>query len=559
MALAPYFSRIADSLAGATSITADQLNEVLDRTSIAVVLGPRATTDPGLLAGVDLLVNLLARLYPRLEIVAASSSGEQMPSAANQPTPADHVARLARDARRINPLINVEVRTRPSPQATVVAFAIDDPDPAYKIPAGTDSRAAVSATATGWAAQVGPRTGDPGARAAEQPEQPAAPLAGLTVACLAAARLFRLVFADYMTSPVSPPDHDETITWQLTADLPVDALAGHQLPPMFLAGAGAIGQSFIAALTAAGAVGDITVVDPEKVELSNVQRYVLTDPGHVARRKVDVAGDHLRQHGWTVSVVETAWGADDRTRPGRDIVVTALDSAEDRIGVAAGVHGAVYNAWTQPADLGWSRHERFGVDACLACLYYPDRPMPSLDELIAEALGQHRLRILSHLTYGVPAGAPLPAVVEVADIAAPQDSPTWTQVPLLADLITSGFVHPDEAAGWARRSITDLYVDGVCAGGLLRPPGAARPSSDVTVPLAHQSALAGVMLALEVLQASHPRLRAARDGAIEHRFNVLADSQQQLARPRLPTSGCLCTDPDYAAMATTDPRSASGS
>ena len=52
--------------------------------------------------------------------------------------------------------------------------------------------------------------------------------------------------------------------------------------------------------------------------------------------------------------------------------LVALDSPEARIAVQASLPGPLYNAWTHPADVGWSRHERFGEDPCLACLYWPD-------------------------------------------------------------------------------------------------------------------------------------------------------------------------------------------
>jgi len=69
-------------------------------------------------------------------------------------------------------------------------------------------------------------------------------------------------------------------------------------------------------------------------------------------------------------------------------VLAALDTPEARIAVQAGLPEHVYNAWTQPADLGWSRHEAFGTQPCLVCLYWPDRRQPSQHELIADALGQ---------------------------------------------------------------------------------------------------------------------------------------------------------------------------
>jgi hypothetical protein len=64
--------------------------------------------------------------------------------------------------------------------------------------------------------------------------------------------------------------------------------------------------------------------------------------------------------------------------------------------------------------------------------------------------------------------------------------------------------------------------------------------------MAHQSALAGIMLATELLVASSDDLRALRPMAPEGRFNVLVGLPQSPARARTTlTKNCLCTDADY--------------
>jgi hypothetical protein len=67
------------------------------------------------------------------------------------------------------------------------------------------------------------------------------------------------------------------------------------------------------------------------------------------------------------------------------------------------------------------------------------------------------------------------------------------------------------------------------------------------VPLAHQSVLAGVMLATQVLVARHAELRAARSRATEARFDVMAGFDQVLERPTTRRADCVCADADYLA------------
>jgi hypothetical protein len=68
------------------------------------------------------------------------------------------------------------------------------------------------------------------------------------------------------------------------------------------------------------------------------------------------------------------------------------------------------------------------------------------------------------------------------------------------------------------------------------------------VPLAHQSALAGVLLAVQLLTARHEPLRAALPAQTEGRLDLLATLAQTIIRPRLPTADCLCRDNDFQTL-----------
>jgi len=112
----------------------------------------------------------------------------------------------------------------------------------------------------------------------------------------------------------------------------------------------------------------------------------------------------------------------------------------------------------------------------------------------------------------------------------------------MTDLLAAGVIRLEEQGAWAGASVGKLYRDGFCAGGLL--PVGDLPG-EVLVPLAHQSVLAGVMLAAELVWASDPNLASRRDRATEHRFDVLRGFPQVVARPRQRTDQCLCSDTTY--------------
>jgi hypothetical protein len=125
-----------------------------------------------------------------------------------------------------------------------------------------------------------------------------------------------------------------------------------------LVGAGAIGNAFLWTLARSGATGEFTVVDPELVDDTNLQRYVLTDVYSPGRSKVENARERFAGTGLDATTFAGSWAElVDSQRPFKaELVVTALDTGADRCAVQASLPKATLNAWTQSGDLGVSRH-----------------------------------------------------------------------------------------------------------------------------------------------------------------------------------------------------------
>ncbi len=516
MALPRFFSRISDAIGPVASISRDALERHLTGTTVAIHGPTDAAGDSTASSGALLAASLAARLYPRLLL-----SG-----------PVGWTDTATQVVMAINPAVELDVSRAVSTSADIVTLDWAS-DPAHDAAGHV-----VTAAADGWNAHVDP---------VAPPQSPAHPMAALAAAVLGVGEVFRAVFAEALgprgRRRRQPGGFNLITLSEPTPAVPV-GVSTLSLPSAHLVGAGAIGQACVLALTSADIRLALTVVDPQDVQLSNLQRYVLTTDADVEMAKTALAQRAAAGTGVTVIAVPTVWGADARSGPGSDVVLTALDSAADRIAVAAGLPTQVFNAWTQPADIGWSRHERFGVDPCLACLYYPDRPRPSEHELIAVALRQPPLRVLSYLVTRTAVGNPLPLVATTPDLPAPPDAGEWIRRPLLTDLIDAGFLDGPQAPSWAGKQIGDLYRDGICAGGLMRLPGSAE-AEPALVPLAHQSALAGIMLATTLVASHDETLRPYRSHAIEARLDLLRGLPQTLTRPRARTQGCLCSDPLY--------------
>ena len=65
------------------------------------------------------------------------------------------------------------------------------------------------------------------------------------------------------------------------------------------------------------------------------------------------------------------------------------------------------------------------------------------------------------------------------------------------------------------------------------------------MPRAHQSALAGIMLATTYAAGSLRELQSHRPPQIEARLDLTRGFPQMLTRPRTRTAGCLCSDAFY--------------
>ncbi len=509
--LPSFFNRVADAvlpvLGGAPR---EELRRKLE--GLAVTLrAPAAPMDIANRAGFLLAANLAARFYPRIGVVA----------------PDDLRGDATRLIRSINP--GAEVSQSLTTSNGTLAWGNRDSN-------GPE----VFVAAHGWNVLVdtdGPTS-----------PLPAVPAAALAAAALGMGELFRTVFSDCLGGRARKGPQPgiwnlvtQTARWE---EVPPPAGAA-DLGRFFLAGAGAIGQAVVETFRHVPASGTLVVVDPENVELSNLQRYVLARDSDVKKRKTHLVRRMLKDTQIAVEEVHAAWGAVDAAGPHGSVVLVAVDSAEVRIGIQASLPGRVYNAWTQPADLGWSRHEAFGQQPCLACLYWPTGLRPNRHQVIARALGQPDARVLGYLLDAIPVGAPLaPAVVQRLVQRQPlPDADRWVRVPILEDIVASFGLSAQEAGNWKDRQIERLYREGICGGAILKTGATA--VAETVVPMAHQSALAGIMLATQFLVSNMPELLAFRPMNTEGRFDVLRGLPQDVQFPRQRTPACLCFDSDF--------------
>jgi len=145
------------------------------------------------------------------------------------------------------------------------------------------------------------------------------------------------------------------------------------IPRILVVGAGALGCAAARTLAQDRSVA-VTLVDPDRIELSNLQRQVLYSDADIGRLKVDAAAERLAADAGAI-VKTQAIRFDDRTGPGlvagADLVLDATDDPATkfligRLCVEAGtayVYGGVARTGGQ-----WMLVEP-GHSACLECVF----------------------------------------------------------------------------------------------------------------------------------------------------------------------------------------------
>ena len=488
MALADFFLR--DVIAISQVLHGFQRDAFLDELSglsVSISFGEDVTKNSDGRELLDLTIRLVARLYPSLVLFSVPTA-EQI---------ADDMISLARST---NP--NLEVSKTGTANVNI---SIGTDAPTVEIPT-------VYAGCDGWFARVG--TVRP--YSCSNLDNPFG--AGLA-ACLATANVFRYLFL-----PDGPAKLDTDICFPSDAGSFPDLKSTTLNDPLVLFGVGAIGNSASWAFARTPFCGQIHLVDPEDVELSNLQRYVLCTRSDEGNSKVDTVAEKFAgtlkalPHRGTLASFLVANGYK------WERIAVALDSAHDRKAVQRSLPRWVANAWTQLDDLGVSSHEFLGQGACLACLYLPTEESPSEDQIVAEGLKIPHLRDRVRVLLGSGSAIDRAICEAVAD--------RWG-------------IPAEDLDRFVGSPIRDLWVDGICGGGIMPLGEAGRTPTEQQVPLAFQSALAGILLAANTV---HDVLTDGTQRKTEIRrvdvMKPLGDSSPH-PRPKDGTRTCICEDPDF--------------
>jgi hypothetical protein len=486
MGFARFFHRVYTAAGGTLSLSRDTLEKHLGGVTVGIRLDRSWTNDTNATWIAEMIVNLCARLYGELHLDGDES----------------WVSSASAVARSINPKI-----------------AISQKEPTHRVIVGnaTWGDDAIYVRSDGWVARVlaTPALTAPGF---------GNPLAAAAAGALAVAELFRRVFHEHV-----PPLPFEDVSVSLldytdTAGKD-EALSRVHLGEVALVGIGAVGNAAVWCLSRLHCIdGCISLIDSEKIDESNLQRYVLASDTDENTVKVELAAAALANTGAKLRAINKTLehAANDGLAAS---VAVSVDNVEGRRIVQALLPHLAINGWTSDRGLGASWHPFADAGPCLACGYHPRGQAMGQFEIIAAAFGMNKDRVGQ--LWVTNAG------LEKSD---------------LEQVAAALHVKRSSLMTWRGRRIQDLYSGVRCGAVALDLSGVGRIEA---VPLAHQSALAGILMAAELIKRTDASLqRRSQTEPYVVWDDVLHPAPKIWTQRRDRRRGCICGDAIYQARYT---------
>jgi hypothetical protein len=431
----------------------DNFESILQRNTIEIAFDKNAVESLEGKHTLDLLIRLVVRLYPNVKLTSIDADGHPL------------YQELLTLAKSINPVISI---SSDKPTIRIVVGKTQLPE---------DTFPTLYVGSENWIVKFSTKK-------AVGSTNYNNPFAAGAAACFASANLFRFVFKESLTYGDLDSDFELSIFnfSKIFYDCGPDIDKVH-LPESTIVGLGAIGNGFIWALGRVNnLMGKINLVDGERIDLPNLQRYVLADQESVNQIKVDIASRYLNSKKLNIHPFPNNWDRfiAKRNNWSIDQVAVAVDSAKDRILIQGALPRKIFNSWTQLESLGISRHLKFIDSACVACLYIPNGKSKNRSEEIAENLGllgqENEKLVRGYLAMSKPVDEALMILVSKAK---------KIDIELLRQYVG--------------KPVDIFYSEFVCGGMMIRLSGENDRVVNVEVPCAFESALAGILLAAEVV------------------------------------------------------------
>ena len=510
MAFSKYFSK--NLLAINTLLKTNQslLYEKLNNFIVSVAFDENAVSTKEGQNGLELIVRLLSRLYPKIKIIDLSNNNSDM------------IRKLSVLAVNIN---------------SQIELITEDSEVDVYIVAGSTNNIAIS---NGYIIYFGSDKWN--AKYSTTKTQSfgnsSNPFGCGIAACLVASNVFRYLFKESLRF-IELDSELEFSVFSLSAETKNinPEIEGLNFIDVTLVGIGAIGNSTVWALSKIESLsGTLHLVDDETVSLSNLQRYILLAEENEGDIKVEVAKKFFQQEQLDVLAFKGNWTEYVNNQNHRKIecVGVCIDNDKDRIGIQSSLPHFIYNAFTEKDSIGVNRHLSFGIEPCLACSYIPLYKKKSYLTEVAENcnIPDKYEMIKDYFNLGK----------SVDDIWLPKYNRSLLEVIAEANnLVLSNL------SQYTGMMINQFYADVVCGGILLALKQSDNKIENIDAPLAFQSSFAGILLAAEIVRH---HLKEKID--LEHRtdfypLNSISENVNPYNRVLIKdnTGRCICHDTDF--------------
>ncbi|MBN8675447.1 MAG: E2 ligase fold family C protein [Chitinophagales bacterium] len=493
MALANFFEKITLGISQILKgYNPSQMEAALNSQRIGIFFDENGANSKEGRSTLDLVIRLVARLFPVIQIECSHSN--------------QLVDDLKLLAKSINPVIEITESERPTVCIVVGKTAYSRSTDVFYL--GSDN------WIIGFSNSIPVGSSDS-----------INPLGAGAAACIGMANLFRYTFKEQLSYGTLDQDFSlSLLDYSLPASKNNLRLEKVNLGESVVVGLGAVGNSFIWAISQMPLIsGNLIIIDPEKVSISNLQRYVLAKQSDIGINKTDLCSVALKESRLSIQSEGASWGEFINKRKEWDIqtLVTCVDNIKDRIMMQGALPKKIFNAWTQPENLGVSRHIDFVEKPCLCCLYFPTVKKTSRSQEVADNLNlsnQEKI-IRDYLANNKP-----------------------VDEGLLHIIATANKVSVDYFLQYIGKSLDVFYSEVVCGGVLLKFNNSLsqQAGESIAVPSAFESAFAGILLAAELIKdkLNFP----VTDFSVTTQFNLLRPLTKYLNIPETKRSFCICSD-----------------
>lgn len=516
MALAKYFSKNLLAINQLISINHKKLESILISKTVTIAFDENAVNTYEGNCGLDLIIRLLSRLYPKIKIIDLSKKNESKKK------------ELFSLAKKVNKNIDIMPENSAENIYIVVGFTKEKIESDGKIIYfGSDN----------WISKYS-------ISRVQNFENSENPFGCGVSACIVASNVFRCIFKEF--TEIGKNDEEvELNTFTLDSESNSENPIFNEVifKDVTLVGLGAVGNGTLWALSKLNQLsGVINLVDHETISLSNMQRYVTLYENDKDKYKVNLAKNFIKKKNLKVKTIVGKWDeyVVKRNDWNIDCVAIGIDNEKDRIGIQSTLPKVIFNSFTEKELIGINRHYSLVEDACLACSYIPTNKkrhrineiadncnIPDLSEMIKE-----------YFNSGILVDQILPPK---------HNSQNKFDKSLLTEISNANSIEISQLSQFNGMNVDQFYSDFVCGGVIMKLSKSENKVENIDAPLAFQSALAGILLAAELVKYSiHQTIKIEQRTDFYHLQPILKDyNPLNRILVKNDKGNCICGDKDF--------------